>query len=81
MTYVNLALKICRMNVNMIYYDCWSGKLKNSYVWMICNGVGVVCHSGIYGCNLYVEHEHYELLLEWLQLSLCCDLEWPLYES
>ena len=53
-TCANLILKICRMDVNVIYYDPWIGKLKNFYVWMFCNEVGVVCHGGIDGCNLYM---------------------------
>ena len=42
------------MDVNVIYYDLWSGSLMNFYVWMFCNEVSVVCHSGIDGCNFYM---------------------------
>ena len=53
-TYANLTFRHCRMDVNMIYYNLWSGKLENFYVWMICNEVSMVCHSRIEGCNLYM---------------------------
>ena len=33
--HASLALKICRMVVSMIYYNLWSGKLKNSYAWSV----------------------------------------------
>ena len=41
--------------MSVIYCDLWSGKLKNFYVWMICDEVGVVCHGRIDGCNLCCE--------------------------
>ena len=34
------------MEVIVIYYDLWSGNLRNFYAWMICDEVGVVCHGG-----------------------------------
>ena len=39
------------MDVNVIYFDPWSGRLMDFYVWMICGEVGVVCHSSIDVCN------------------------------
>ena len=50
---VSPALKIGRKVINMIYCDLEIGKLKNFYVWMICNVVNVVCCGTINGCNLY----------------------------
>ena len=47
------ALKIGRMVMTVIYCDLSIGKLKNFYVWMICNVVDLVCHSEIDGCSLY----------------------------
>ena len=53
-TYANLILRICRMDMNVIYYDLWSGKLRNFYVWMICDEAVVVCCVRINDCNLYM---------------------------
>ena len=50
---VSPALKISRMVRSMIYCNLWICKLKNFYVWMMCNEVNVVCHSMISGCSLY----------------------------
>ena len=80
-TCASLTLKICRMVMSVIYCGLWSGKLRNSYVWMICGEVGVVCHGGINGCNLYMWGVSV-MSYSWsgCQLSWCCDLEQPLYE-
>ena len=51
--YVNPALKIGRMVMNMTYCDLWIDNLKIFYVWMICNVVDVVCHGEFDGYGLY----------------------------
>ena len=48
-TYVNLILRICRMDVNMSNFGLWSGMMRSFCVWMICIEVNVVCNDGIYG--------------------------------
>ena len=68
--------------MRVIYCNLWSGRLKNVYVWMICNEVSAVCCGEIDGCNPY----------RWtMSVMSCscavydypdvCDLEQPLYES
>ena len=52
--YAKLALRICRLDVNVIYYDLWSGRLRNFYVWMIFNEFGVLCCGRINDHNLYM---------------------------
>ena len=52
-TCVNLTLMICRMVMSVIYCNLWSGEQKIFYMQLICNEGNVVCHSEIYGCNLY----------------------------
>ena len=74
MTYVNLIMRICRMDVNMSGFYLWSG-MMSFCIWMICSVVYVVFHSRIDAYNSCM------WLLWWWQLSLCHDLEQPLYES
>ena len=51
-TCANLSWKICRMDMSGIYFDLWSGRLRNFCVWMICSRVDVVCCGRINGSNL-----------------------------
>ena len=50
-TYANVILRICRMDMNVIDFNLWSGMMRTFWVQMICSGVNVVCHSGIDGYN------------------------------
>ena len=45
--YTNHALKICRMAVNVTYYDLWTDNPKSFYVWMICDVTDVECHGTV----------------------------------
>ena len=47
------ASEISRKVGSVIYCNLWICKLKNFYVWMICNVVNVVCHNIINNCSLY----------------------------
>ena len=78
---VSLTLKIYRMVVNVIYCNLWSGRLKNFYVWMICDEANMVHHSEINGCKLY----RWSVSIMSCSCGGCnypnvCDLEQPLYE-
>ena len=49
--YVNLILRIYRMEVNMSGFSLWSGMMMSFYAWMICGVVDVVCHGKSDGYN------------------------------
>ena len=50
-TYVNLVLIICRMDMNVSGFSLWSGMMMSFCVWMICGVVDLVSHRRINGCN------------------------------
>ena len=53
-TYVNLILWICRMDVNVSDFSLWSDMMRNFSAWMICSGIEVVSQGGINGYNCYL---------------------------
>ena len=73
------ALKIGRMVMSVTYCDLRNGNQKSCDVWMICDVTSaVVSWKGLWLCPHWAEQDHCELLLQWLHLSQCCDLEQPL---
>ena len=49
--FVNLILRICRIDVNMSGFGLWSGMMMSFCAQMIRSVVNVVCYSGIDGYN------------------------------
>ena len=76
---INLICEVHALGrgVNMIYCDLGIDNLKSFDVGMICGVTSAVCHSEVCGCVLCGLRKII-MLLWWLHLSQCCDLEQPL---
>ena len=76
------ALKICRMVVNVTYYDLRTYNVKSFYVGMICNVISEVCHSEVCGCVLCGLSEIVvSCFYDGCIYPGFCDLEWLLCQS